>query len=206
MQAHYEFTRLAFRPGGVPAALPAIERALASGDAGSRLLAVLVSEVGVLNEILIVQALDGAAGLVASRDARQRGADCFGVADTAIESSAATFASFPFVPPMTPGRFGPVFELREYTIRPAGLPRALAAWEAALPARLALSPLLTVAYALDGVQPRMVHLWPYASPDERARIRAEAIAKGGWPPKGGPDYLVRMRSSIYLPAPFSPLQ
>ena len=206
MHAHYEFTRLTLRPGSVPAALPAIERALASGDTGTRLLAVLVSEIGVLNEILIVHALDGAAALVASRDARQRGADCFGAADTAIETSTATFASFPFVPPMTPGRFGPVFELREYTIRSAGLPKALAAWEAALPARLALSPLLTVAYALDGVQPRMVHLWPYASLDERARIRAEAIAKGGWPPKGGADYLVRMRSSIYLPAPFSPLQ
>jgi len=206
MQAHYDISRLAFRPGSVPAALPALERALAPGGADGRLLAVLVSEIGTLNEVLIVHALADARGAFAARDARLRRGDLFGVGDALVEASSATFASFPFVPPMQAGRYGPVFELREYTIRPQGLPRALAAWESALPARLAISPLLTVAYALEGVQPRMLHLWPYASLDDRARLRADALATGKWPPKGGADYLVATRSSIYLPAPFSPLQ
>lgn len=197
MQAHYEITRLAFRPGGVPSALPAIERALASTGSGA-LLAVLLSEIGTLNEVLIVHALDGAGGERSSRLAE--------VSDQLVETSTARFASFPFVAPMQAGRYGPMFELREYTIRPQRLPELLNAWEASLPARLALSPLLIAAYALDGVQPRMLHLWPYASLDERARIRGEAIAKGIWPPKGGAGYLATMRSSIYVPAPFSPLQ
>ena len=94
--------------------MPAIERALASGEAGSRLLAVLVSEIGVLNEVLIVQALERAAGPLGIGAMRASAAgNGFGVGDTVVEANAATFASFPFVPPMTAGRFGPVFELRE---------------------------------------------------------------------------------------------
>jgi hypothetical protein len=52
----------------------------------------------------------------------------------------------------------------------------------------------------------MLHLWPYRDLVERARIRGEAVQRGLWPPKGGAEYLATMRSSIYLPAPFSPLQ
>ena len=198
MQAHYEITRLGFRPGGVPGALPTIERALAAEERSARLIAVLISEIGTLNEVLIMHAKEGGG-------APHRG-ELQNVSDQLLEASTATFASFPFVAPIEVGRYGPVFELREYTIRPQRLPELLAAWKAALPARLALSPLATAAYALDGVQPRILHLWPYPSLDERARIRGEAIAKGIWPPKGGADYLATMRSSIYLPAPFSPLQ
>lgn len=205
MQAHYDVTKLTFRPNGVAPALPHIERAL-SGAAAGRLLAVLVAEIGALNQLLIIHALDAAGAALASRDARQRRGDLFGVSDQLTDASASTFASFPFVPAMNPGRFGPVFEVREYGIKFGALPALLTAWEAALPARLALSPMLTAAYALDGDQPRMMHVWPYKDLNERARLRGESVAKGVWPPKGGADYLATMRSTIYLPAPFSPLQ
>jgi hypothetical protein len=197
MQAHYEIIRLAFRPGSVPAALPAIERAVTAGETRERLLAVLTSDIGTLNEVLIVQALDAGGA--------SRNANFSHVGDQLVEMSTGRFASFPFVAPLKTGRVGPVFELREYKIRPHRLPDLLAAWEVALPARLAFSPLAFAAYALDGVQPRVLHLWPYASFEDRARLRHDAMAKGLWPPKGGPDYLVSTRSSIYLPAPFSPL-
>lgn len=206
MQACYDVTKLTFRPNGVGPALPGIERALDAGAAAGRLIGVLVAEIGALNQVLILHAHDDAAAALASRDARQRRGDLFGVSDQLVDASASTFASFPFVPAMTPGRFGPVFEVREYGIKPGALPALLAAWEAAVPARVALSPLLTAAYALDGDQPRMMHVWPYQDLIARARIRGESVAKGVWPPKGGADYLVTMRSSIYLPAPFSPLQ
>ncbi len=205
MQTHYDVTKLTFRPNGVGPALPHIERALPSA-AGGTLLAVLVAEIGTLNQVLILHALDGAGSALAARDARQRRGDLFGVSDQLIDASSSTFASFPFVPPMQPGRFGPVFELREYGIKFGALPALLQTWEAAVPARVAMSPLLTAAYAIDGDQPRMMHLWPYKDLNERARIRGESIAQGVWPPKGGADYLATMRSTIYLPAPFSPLQ
>lgn len=206
MQAHYEISRLTFRPNGVPPVLPRIERALANPAAGVRLLGVLIAEIGALNEVMIVHALDEPGSVLAARDARLRRGDVYGVSDELVEFSTATFASFPFVAPMSPGRHGPVYEVREYAIKHGALPALLSAWEAALPARLAMSPMLTAAYALDGAQPRMLHVWPYRDLVERGRLRGDAVAKGVWPPKGGADYLAAMRSSIYLPAPFSPLQ
>ena len=61
-------------------------------------------------------------------------------------------------------------------------------------------------YALDGTVPRFLNIWPYKSVDERSRIRAEAVKDGIWPPKGGPAHLTTMESTIYVPAPFSPLR
>ena len=206
MQAHYDVTKLTFRPNGVGPALPHIERALSAGAAAGQLLGVLVAEIGTLNQVLILHALDDAGAGLASRDARQRRGDLFGVSDQLIDASTSTFASFPFVPAMKTGRFGPVFEVREYGLKFGALPALLAAWEGALPARVEVSPMLTAAYAIDGAQPRMMHVWPYQDLNERARIRGESVAKGIWPPKGGADYILTMRSSIYLPAPFSPLQ
>src|SRR5687768_12049102 len=89
MQAHYEVTRLAFRPGGVPAALPAIERAFTSGETRGRLLAVLTSDIGTLNEVLIVQSLDVASA--------PRSSELSSVGDQLVEVNSSRFASFPFV-------------------------------------------------------------------------------------------------------------
>jgi hypothetical protein len=206
MQAHYDVTRLAFRPNGVPPALARIERALQRAADGTRLVGAFIAEIGALNEVLILHALDAPAAPLRMREERVRGGDLFGVSEDLVGASSFTFASFPFVPPIAAGRYGPYYELREYDVKPGALPRLLAAWEAALPPRLEMSPLLAAAYALDGAQPRMLHLWPYRDLVERARIRGEAVQRGLWPPKGGAEYLATMRSSIYLPAPFSPLQ
>jgi hypothetical protein len=42
--------------------------------------------------------------------------------------------------------------------------------------------------------------------DVRAAVRADSVAKGIWPPKGGPDWLTgEMHSTIGLPTAISPL-
>ena len=206
MSIHYELTRLAFRANGVPAALPRLERALATPAAGTRLLGAFVAEIGPLNEVTLLHALETPSAPLEARDARLRAGDLYGVADDLVEACATTLASFPFAPAARPGRVGPVFELREYTVKPGGLPALLSAWEARLPARLELSTLVMAAYAIDGVQPRIAHLWAYRDLVERGRVRADAVARGIWPPQGGADYLATMRTSIHLPTPFSPLQ
>lgn len=206
MPVYYDLTRLAFRPNGAGAALPSIERALSQQGAGARLLGVFVAEIGTLNEVAILQAVDDVGKVMAARDARVASGDLYGVSDQLLGARVSTYVSFPFLPPMPTGKFGPVYEFREYDIKFGALPKLLAAWEAAVPGRVELSPMLTAAYALDGDQPRMLHIWPYKDLNERGRLRSESVAKGVWPPKGGPDVLATMRSSIYLPAPFSPLQ
>ncbi|WP_341648411.1 NIPSNAP family protein [Thauera humireducens] len=61
-------------------------------------------------------------------------------------------------------------------------------------------------YALDGQGPRFMNIWPYASTDARAKARADSVAQGVWPPKGGPAHLTTLHSAIFLPAPNSPLR
>lgn len=60
--------------------------------------------------------------------------------------------------------------------------------------------------ALDGTL-RFTNIWAYPTLDARSRIRAEAVADGNWPPKGGPAFLTtQMTSTIALPTAVSPLK
>ena len=60
--------------------------------------------------------------------------------------------------------------------------------------------------ALDGV-PRFANIWAYPSLDARSKARADAVAQGIWPPKGGPAWLTtNMNSTIALPVAISPLR
>ena len=67
---------------------------------------------------------------------------------------------------------------------------------------MTVSPLLTAMTSVTGTVSRFMHIWPYTSLDERARLRAKAVEDGVWPPPGGPSHLVGQRSDVYLPAPF----
>lgn len=135
-----------------------------------------------------------------------RDGNAFGIGEHTNGMSSATFTMFPFLPPLAAGSPGPFFEVRTYTLRPSGLAPIMAAWEGALPKRIARSPLAGAMYAIDGDTPRYMHIWPYASLDARFSIRATAVADGVWPPKGGPDHILTMRNSIYTAAPYSPLR
>jgi hypothetical protein len=60
--------------------------------------------------------------------------------------------------------------------------------------------------AVSGPVIRFMHIWPYPSLNDRARLREKAVADGVWPPPGGPTLLASQQSDIYLPAPFSPMK
>ena len=111
----------------------------------------------------------------------------------------------PFMEPLSARRLGPVYEVRTYRYRPGAMPTVLERWAKALPARTALSPLAACWYSDLGTLNTFVHIWPYASLDERTRIRTEAAALPSWPP-GTRDLLVSQESKIVLPAAFSPMQ
>ena len=113
---------------------------------------------------------------------------------------------FPFVPDITPGTLGPIFEIRRYTLAAGALPGVMKRWEAALPARTKLSPLVTAGGMEFGGANRFIHIWAYKSLDERAAIRNKAREMGVWPPPGGSDTLLTMANKIMMPAAFSPVQ
>ena len=113
---------------------------------------------------------------------------------------------FAFLPEVKPGKVGPYFELRYYTLTPGALPDLTKRWQEALPARTKLSPVLLAGAVEFGKANGFVHIWPYASLDERARVRAEALRTKVWPPPGGGGQLLTQDNKILLPAAFSPLQ
>ncbi len=201
----YELATLSTSIGAAPKAAPAIEAWCREGEARGRLLGCWSSEIGLLNQILVLRGFDSDAELQAERHRTLRSASPFGCAEWLTALSLDAYAPFPELPPVQPGSFGPVYEVRSYLLKTGGLAPTMAAWKAALPARLAVSPLVVVMHTLDG-PPRFTHIWPYPSLNDRAAIRADCVARGIWPPKGGADWLAEMRSTICLPTAVSPLR
>jgi NIPSNAP len=202
----YELATLTLRLGTTPQAAKAVEAYARSADAGGRLLGCWYADIGDLNEVLVLRGFDDEAALNAERRRTLLAADPFGCAEFLTRLELHGYAPFPWLPPVEPAALGPIYEIRSYELKTGGLQPTLAAWEKALPARSGVSPCTIAMYALDGA-PRITHIWPSATLNERSASRAEAVRQGVWPPVGGPAWLMpAMKSGIYLPTAVSPLQ
>ena len=72
--------------------------------------------------------------------------------------------------------------------------------------KIIMSVLVLAMVALDG-EPRFTNIWAYPNLNARSQLRADAVAQGIWPPKGGPAHLsTRMVSTIALPTAVSPMK
>ena len=201
----YSVCSIEVPPARQNAAMASIEEAISRGRIAGELRGCWYCEIGRLNRVLAIFAYRSANDLIDDRRAMLASGDPLGVAGVALELSAATFETFPGVEFMAPGAHGPVYEVREYRLKRSGLSATFAAWNKVLEARRKVSALATVMYAVDGNIPRFMHIWPFASLDERMRLRAESVRIGVWPPPGGLEHIEAMQSEIYLPAEFSPL-
>ena len=114
-------------------------------------------------------------------------------------------APFDFVPTPGPGKMGPVFEIRYYTLKGGTLPDTAKRWEGAIAERIKLSPVVFAGGVEFGRANGFVHIWAYSDLNQRMAIRAEARKKGIWPPPGGGN-LISQQTKIVLPSAFSPLQ
>jgi NIPSNAP protein len=199
----YDVTIATVRPGTHPQALAALDKTLA-GD--STLLACWYSEIGALNRILIIRKSADAASVVENRFAALSARSPFGIGEFITDLSLDTYVPFDFMPPLQPGAYGPCYEVRSYVLKPDGLAPTLELWRKALPGRAGVSPLLAAMVAVTGTAIRFMHVWPYKSYDERARLREKAVADGVWPPPGGPGHLLSQQADIYLPTAFSPMR
>ena len=200
----YDVARIRVQAGKHPAALTRLERSLSAGTYPGKLLACWYSEIGALNEILLIHAGADEAARTEARASVVQSNDPFGVGEILVGMSMQTYISFPFLPEMRSGRHGPIYEVRTYVFKPNGLMPTMELWRKCVPGRAALSPLLAAMYSPSGL--RFLHVWPYASLDERQRLRSKAVAEGVWPPPGGPDHFVSMQSDIFLAADFSPMR
>jgi NIPSNAP len=200
---HYDVMIATVRPGTHPQALAVLEKTPVN-DPG--LLACWYSEIGALNRILVIRKSADAAAAIENRLAALRARSPFGIGEFITELSFDTYVPFDFMSPLQPGAFGPCYEVRSYGLKPDGLAPTIELWRKAVPARARVSPVLAAMVAVTGAAIRFMHIWPYKSYDERARLREKAVADGVWPPPGGPGHLLSQQADIYLPAAFSPLR
>jgi len=199
MTAH-DVTIITVRPGTHPAALRRLQTF--RFGASSPLLACWYSDLGAINQILLIRSHTN--DVIAQRTAILQSADPFGIGEFVVATTMDTYVSFPFVEPMTAGEHGPFYEVRTYMLKPDGLAPTIELWRKAVPSRAKVSPLLAAMHSVTGPVTRFMHVWPYASLDERQRLRAKAVSDGVWPPPGGPDHLLAQQADIFLPADFSP--
>ena len=203
MPQAYDVTIATVRPGTHPQALAALEKTLAKDPS---LLACWYSDVGALNRILIIRTSVDAAAAIENRFAVLNAKSPLGIGEFVTELSLDTYVSFDFMPPLRPGAFGPCYEVRSYVLKTDGLAPTIELWRQAAPGRAHVSPLLAAMVAVTGAAIRFMHIWPYRTYDERARLREKAVADGVWPPPGGPAHLLSQQADVYLPASFSPLR
>jgi hypothetical protein len=199
----YDVTLVTVRPGTQPQALAVLGKSLADDQ---NLLACWYSDIGAVNQILIIRKPADAAATLDGRFAALSAADPLGISEYVVAMAMDSYVPFDFIAPLRPGQFGPVYEVRTYMLKPSGLEPTMAAWRKAVPGRMKISPVLAAMTSVTGAVTRFLHVWPYQSFDERARLRAKAAADGVWPPPGGPGHLLSQQVDIYLPAPFSPMQ
>ena len=200
---HYDVTIITVHPGTHPAALARLKETLTSST-GGELLACWYSDIGALNRILLIRAAD-IMRIHADRAKQLRTENPFGIGEYIVGMSMDAYVAFPFMQAMKAGRYGPVFEVRTYVLKPDGLPATIELWRTWVPGRANLSPLLAAMHSITGTVTRFMHIWPYADLNERARLRAKAVTDKLWPPPGGPDHLATMKSDIYFAADFSPM-
>jgi len=135
------------------------------------------------------------------------------IKDFTLAMRSEIFIPFAFSPPLKPGKFGPIFEMRTYTYPAGKLPLLMDNWEQAIGERSKLSPCLGLWYSDLGALNKFIHLWPYASMNDRMETRTRAMATGVWPPSAkakkdgreGVSYLAQ-ENKIVMPSAFSPIQ
>jgi hypothetical protein len=203
MQNQYDVTIITVRPATHLKALSVLEHGLANDPA---LLACWFSEIGALNQIMILRSISDPAAALENRMATQKSKNPFDVGEFMTGMTMDTFVAFDFLPPMQPGTLGPCFEVRIYILKHGGLAPTIELWRKAVPVRNRISPVLTAMTSVTGAVTRFTHIWPYTSVEERGRLRAKAAEEGVWPPPGGPDHIAAQQVDIFFPAPFSPIR
>jgi hypothetical protein len=200
---HYDVTAITVRPNTQTKALTALEKTVAKSPG---LLACWYSDIGALNRVMMIRGIADAAANLEEREALLASGNPFGIGDLIISMEMDTYTAFDFLPAMAPAALGPCYEVRRYVFKPDGIAPTIDLWRKWVPGRTTISPLLTAMVSASGEVARFMHIWPYKTLDERARLRAKSIADGVWPPPDGPEQFLTMQNDIYMPAPFSPLR
>ena len=201
----YELATLACPLLAVGQAAEAAQAWISDPAAGGSQLGCWRTEIGTLGRLFVLRGFPTREALAAERERALLSGNPFNAGGIATALSTDSYAPFPFLPPIRLGVRGPAYEFRTYRLKPGGLKPTLAGWQEAIgPAQEYSDHLVTNMYALDG-PPRITHIWGFTDLGQRAALRADAYARGVWPPRGGPDQILEATSTITLPEAGSPL-
>lgn len=207
---YYELATLTLPFGTAATAAQHVHAFATAPKAHGELLGCWLSDIGVLNQMIVLRGFADLTQLDTERQRVQHSTNPYGCGDLAVRMERHGYQGFGWMPPVRPsaetGISGPVYEIRTYGIKPGGVQATIDLWQQYVPARAALSPCVVAMVALDGPL-RFTNIWAYPSLNARSQIRADAVAQGLWPPKGGPAHLTTdMTSTIALPTALSPLK
>lgn len=203
-----EMRTYTLKPTTVPAFEERFGAALPERVKLSPLAAFWHSEVGVLNQVIHVWTypdLNTRAHIRA--EALKLDNWPAKVQEFVAEARSEILLPAPFSPPLEPRELGGIYEIRSYTLAAGAIPGMIERWSAKIGERVKLSPLVGAWYSELGELNKWVHIWAYKDALERQRIRAEAIARGVWPPGGAAaGAVIRQENMLVVPASFSPLR
>ena len=128
------------------------------------------------------------------------------LAEFIVSMTSEIYLPAPFSPPLEPRTLGAIYEIRSYTLAAGQMPGMIERWSAKVPERIKLSPLVAAWSSELGGLNKWVHIWAYKDAAERQRIRAEAVAKGVWPPGSPAGTMLKQENMLVVPAAFSPLR
>ncbi len=207
---YYELATMTLPFGTAGQAATNVQAFATAPEAQGELLGCWFTDIGVLNQMIVLRGFATLDALQAERERTQQSASPFGCGEMYQSLAQHSYKGFPWMKPVRPsaesGITGPVYEIRTYGIKTGGVQPTIDLWEQYVPARDKLSPCVVAMVALDGPL-RFTNIWAYDSLNARSQIRGEAVAQGIWPPKGGPAHLTtNMVSTIAMPTAVSPLK
>jgi len=207
---YYELATMTLPFGTAGQAATHVQAFASAPEAQGELLGCWFTDIGVLNQMIVLRGFATLDALQAERERTQQSASPFGCGEIYQTLEQHSYKGFPWMKPVRPsaesGITGPVYEIRTYGIKTGGVQPTIDLWAQYVPARDKLSPCVVAMVALDGPL-RFTNIWAYDSLNARSQIRGEAVAQGIWPPKGGPAHLTtNMVSTIAMPTAVSPLK
>jgi succinate dehydrogenase/fumarate reductase flavoprotein subunit len=207
---YYELATMTLPFGTAGQAATNVQAFATAPEAQGELLGCWFTDIGVLNQMIVLRGFATLDALQAERERTQKHTNPFGCGEIFQTLEQHSYKGFPWMKPVRPsaesGISGPVYEIRTYGIKTGGVQPTIDLWEQYVPARDKLSPCVVAMVALDGPL-RFTNIWAYDSLNARSQIRSEAVAQGIWPPKGGPAHLTtNMVSTMAMPTAVSPLK
>ena len=196
------------KPGTLAEAEKRFGSALPIREKHSKLAAFWHTEVGALNQIIHVWQYDSFAQRAEVRAAASKEEGWPPpIREFVVSQQSEVFVPAPFSPPLVPRDIGPVFEIRRYTIAPGAMQGVMDRWATKVEERVKLSPLVGAWHSELGGLNKWVHIWAYKDAAERQRIRADAVARGLWPPgSGATGAIIAQENMLVAPASFSPIR